>query len=69
MQATTPQAAPIIPCEVQNGEAQRCTNSLQQNSRKEQHQIENVDSHVEFIQKSRKSEPRQKAMLESIDLM
>jgi hypothetical protein len=39
-----PQVAPIIPHEVQTGEAQKHTNNLQQNSRREECQIENVDS-------------------------
>jgi hypothetical protein len=39
-----PQVAPIIPHEVQTGEEQKWTNNLQQNSRKEECQIENVDS-------------------------
>jgi hypothetical protein len=39
-----PQATPIIPREVWIGEAQRGNNSLQQNFRKEEHQIENVNS-------------------------
>jgi len=30
----TPQATPIIPCEMQTSEAYKCTNSLQQNSRR-----------------------------------
>jgi hypothetical protein len=54
------QAAPIIPCEVQNGEAQRHTNSLLQNSKKEECRFKNVDSQVEFRRKSREFEPQQK---------
>jgi hypothetical protein len=42
------QVALIIPCEIQISEAQRCTNSLLQNSMREEHQIENVKSHIEF---------------------
>jgi hypothetical protein len=38
------QEALIIPHEVQTSEAQRHTNSLQWNSTREDHQIENADS-------------------------
>jgi hypothetical protein len=40
----TLQATPIIPSEMQIGEAQKRTNSLQQNSKRKECQIENVDS-------------------------
>jgi hypothetical protein len=39
-----PQVAPIILHEVQTSEAQKCTNNLQQNSRRKKCRIENVDS-------------------------
>jgi len=39
---------PIIPHEVQTSEAQKCTNNLQQNSKRKECQIENVNSQVEF---------------------
>jgi hypothetical protein len=38
------QVAPIIFGEEQIGEAQKCTNSLQQNFRRKECQIENVNS-------------------------
>ncbi len=38
------QTTPIIFHEVQIGEAQKCTNNLQHNSKKEDRQIEYVDS-------------------------
>jgi hypothetical protein len=40
----TPQIAPIISCEVQTGEAHKCTSNLQQNFGKEKCQIKNVGS-------------------------
>ncbi len=43
-----PKATPIIPREMQANEAQRHTNNLQQNSKREKCQIGNVDSQVEF---------------------
>jgi len=62
------QVEPIIPHEVQTGEAQKCTNNLQQNSKRKECQIENVNSHVEF-RWSQKSELRQKVALESMGLL
>ncbi len=53
---------------MQIDEAQKHTNNLQQNSKKEVCHIENVNSHVEFKQKSWKFEPWQKVMLESTSL-
>lgn len=43
-----PQAIWIIPHEVQIGETLKHISSLQQNFKKEKHQIENANSHVEF---------------------
>jgi hypothetical protein len=51
------QAKPIILCEVQTSEAQRLTNSLLQNSMREEHQIKNADSLVEFRGRSQKFKP------------
>jgi hypothetical protein len=34
--------------EMQTNEAQRCTNSLQQNFKREKHKIENANSQYEF---------------------
>jgi hypothetical protein len=44
----TPHVIPIILCEVQIGETQRRGSNLQQNSKKEECQIENVNSQDEF---------------------
>jgi hypothetical protein len=43
-----PHVVPIIPNELQIGEAQRRTNNLLQNSKRDEREIENVDSQVEF---------------------
>ncbi len=40
-----------------------------QNSKREEHWIENVNSQVEFKWRSQESEPWQRVVLESIDLM
>jgi hypothetical protein len=40
----TPHATPIIPHEVQTSETQKHTNSLQQNSKREEFHIKNVNS-------------------------
>ncbi len=53
----TPQVTPIIPREMQIGEAQRCTNSLQQNSRRVDCKIKNANSQVKFTRRSWGSEP------------
>ncbi len=63
------QETPTIPCEMQTSETHKRTNSLQWNSRKEDYQIENVNSQVEFRQRSQESEPQQKVALKSIGLM
>jgi hypothetical protein len=47
----------IFPFEVKTSEAHRHTNNMQQNSKKEKHQIENVDSQFEFRQRSWEFEP------------
>jgi hypothetical protein len=43
-----PQEVAITLHEVQTSEAQRCTRNLLQKFRKDERQIENIDSHVEF---------------------
>jgi hypothetical protein len=43
-----PHATLIIPNELQIGEAHRHTNNLLQNSKRDEHEIENANSQVEF---------------------
>jgi len=52
-----PQVEPIIPCEMQTSETQKRTNSLLQNSKREECQIENADSQVEFKGRLQESKP------------
>ncbi len=52
------QAALIILHGVQIGETQRCTSNLLQNSKREEHQIENANSKVEFRQRSQEKEEK-----------
>ncbi len=54
---------------MQLGEAQKRTNNLQQISKKEKRQIENVDSRDEFRWRNQESEPWQKVVLKSLGLM
>ncbi len=63
------QAALIILHGVQIGETQRCTSNLLQNSKREEHQIENANSKVEFRQRSQEFEPQLGVVLELVDLM
>ncbi len=65
----TPKATPIMPHEMQIGEAQRCTSNLMPNSKREERQIENADSQVEFKQRSQEFKPQQKIVLGSTNLM
>ncbi len=65
----TLKATLIFFCELQNGEIQRRTSNLQQSSKREKHQIENVDSQDESRWRSRKSGPWQGVTLESTSLM
>jgi hypothetical protein len=58
----TPHATLIICCEVQIGETQKCTSSLQWNYKKKD-QIENVDSQDGFRLRNWEFEPRQKVVL------